>query len=451
MDATARANRARWRLSGNFFFAPPVHPLSPQVWPLWQRIGFRFVAIFLPLLIVPDLLSDWISPLGTAMDAAVQAANAHLFHVRPMLVQPNGSGDTSWAWTRLWLYLLLAIVGTIAWSVTDARRAAYPRAAYWLRTLLRYQLASAAMTYGIIKLFALQMLFPLPSQLATPLGDLLPMRFSWLFIGYSTPYQVFCGVMELLAGLLLLPRRTVTLGLILGAAAFTNVLLINLAYDVPVKLYSGQLLITCVVLLLMDAPRLVRGLVLNQSVPPCTLYEPPSNSTRTRAARLCAKLVIIVMILVLPFRDSLKRAQDSAQRAVAIPLPAGVYEVRRFVLKGDTIPALAADTVRWRDLIIDNARGGSVGSTDTLFWQRYRRGYFRFHADPATHTLAVWRTSMLQDSTPVLTARYAVHDSTSASLWTRLRGDSLYVELVRSPRHFQLAERQFHWVSEYNR
>ena len=46
---------------------------------------------------------------------------------------------------------------------------------------------------------------PTLSQLATPLGDLLPMRLSWLFIGYSTPYQVFSGVMETVAGLLLLP------------------------------------------------------------------------------------------------------------------------------------------------------------------------------------------------------------------------------------------------------
>ena len=52
------------------------------------------------------------------------------------------------------------------------------------------------MSYGIIKLFVLQMPFPQLSQLATPLGDLLPMRFSWLFIGYSVPYQFFSGAME---------------------------------------------------------------------------------------------------------------------------------------------------------------------------------------------------------------------------------------------------------------
>ena len=32
-----------------------------------------------------------------------------------------------------------------------------------------------------------------------------------------------------------------------------------------------------------------------------------------------------------------------------------------------------------------------------------------------------------------------------------IRGDSVHVEMVRAPRHFQLTERQFHWLSEYNR
>lgn len=55
---------------------------------------------------------------------------------------------------------------------------------------------------------------------------------------------------------------------------------------------------------------------------------------------------------------------------------------------------------------------------------------------------------MLQDSTFRFTARYIVHDSTSAELWTTLHGNSLHIALVKSPRHFQLAERQFRWLSE---
>ncbi len=426
-------------------------PATTPDWPFWQRVAFRFIAVALTLLIVPDLIAGIVPGVEGAMNAIVELANAQLFHVRPKLIAPNGSGDTSWAWARLWLVLLIAGVTTVVWSIVDARRRAYPVASYWLRTLFRYQLASAALTYGIIKVFTQQMAFPTLSQLATPLGDLLPMRLSWLFIGYSTPYQIFCGVMEVLAGLLLLPRRTVTLGLVLSAAAFTNVLLINLAYDVPVKLYASQLFLSSVVLLAMDAPRLTRGLLLNQPIGRTALYDPPNDGRRGRIVRGVVKLAILVFILYIPFQNAWQRAQAAAKPVHAVPLAVGVYDVQRFVRNHDTIPALLSDSIRWRDLIIDNATAGSVGSADTAFWQRYRRGYFRFKADTAKHLLTVWHTSVTQDSTPVFTARYAVRDTMSAQLWTTLRGDSLYVELVRSPRHFQLAERQFHWLSEYNR
>jgi len=93
-----------------------------------------------------------------------------------------------------------------------------------------------------------------------------------------------------------------------------------------------------------------------------------------------------------------------------------------------------------------------VNSRDPVFWQRYRRGYFRYRPDTATRTVAVWKTSTIPgDSTFLFTMRYEVPDSTTVRFALGLRGDSVRVDLVRTPRHFQLTERQFHWLSEYNR
>jgi hypothetical protein len=255
--------------------------------------------------------------------------------------------------------------------------------------------------------------------------------------------------MEMIAGLLMLWRRTMTLGLIVATAAFVNVAMINYAYDVPVKLYASHLLLACVFLLLQDAKRLTAMLVLNKSAAPTTLYDPPPAGTRVVWARRIAKGAMVVMVLVMPTISAWQRAQSTP--TAALPLAAGVYDVTRFAVAGDTLPALVSDTVRWRDVIIDNAAQGSVGSTDPLFWQRYRRGYFRYAADTTRRQLAVWRTSFQQDSVPVFTARYELRGQGQLRLWTTMRGDSLYVELQRSDRHFQLAERQFHWLSEYNR
>ncbi|MEP7383826.1 MAG: hypothetical protein ABI910_19225 [Gemmatimonadota bacterium] len=427
-------------------------------WPLLTRFVFRFFAIYFTLRVAPwswltgiPGLRNITDPYDTLLNWSVQRSNARFFHVRDTLVMPNGSGDTSWSWAQLWLFLSLALVGALAWSVLDRRRPNYARGAYYLRAMVRYYIATFALSYGIIKIFALQMAFPSLSQMATPLGDLLPMRLSWLFIGYSTSYQVFSGVMETAAGLLLLPRRTVTLGLIAAAGAFVNVVMINLSYDVPVKLFASHLLFACVFLLAQDAPRLLGFLAFNQGAGPTTLYDPPPAGRNVRVLRIAAKTVLVILILVLPAYGAWARAQANAVAADAVPLRAGVYDVRRFVVNGDTVPRFDSEQGRWSDWIIDNASQGSIGTTDTLFWQRYRRGHFRYRADTASHTLVVWRTSFLQDSVPSFSARYELPDSSSARLWTMIRGDSVYVELRRSARTFQLAERQFHWLSEYNR
>jgi hypothetical protein len=391
-------------------------------------------------------------PYDMVMDWAVRTGNARLFHVRETLVPVNGSGDTSYAYARLCLLLTIAVMACVVWSILDRRRPNYERLGFWLRTVVRYYIATAALGYGIIKLFMLQMAFPTLSQLATPLGDLLPMRFSWLFIGYSGPYQIFSGAMETVAGLLLLYRRTITVGLFAAMGAFLNVVMINLSYDVPVKLYSSHLLFSCLFLLAFDARRLVQFLVLNRPAPATHAWDWLFPLPWQRLGGLAVKVFILWQILVDPLQSSWTRYQTAKRPPNPGPFRAGVYDVRTYVVNRDTVPAASSDTLRWRDVIFDNNAAGSVNTRDQVFWQRYRRGYFRYHPDSASHTAAVWKISTIpRDSTFLFTMRYEVPDSNTVRLATAIRGDSVHVELVRAARHFQLAERQFHWLSEYNR
>ena len=200
--------------------------------PIWKKVLFRFFFIYLFFQLSPWNWVARIPVLGypaqcysKLMNWAVNAANAKFFHVAPVLVPTNGSGDTSFAWAELWLTISLAVIGCIIWSIIDWRRRNYSVLNYWLCLFARYYVATYAFVYGFFKVFALQMGFPSLHQLATPLGDLLPMRLSWLFIGYSTPYQVFSGAAEVLAGLLLLYRRTATLGTFIALGVFINVML----------------------------------------------------------------------------------------------------------------------------------------------------------------------------------------------------------------------------------
>jgi hypothetical protein len=443
--------------------APASSSLSPSpmnAWPLWQRILFRFFFVYLALQITPwGFFGRWIPPVAwfevvyyQGVDWLVHWSNAHVFHTWTTLVSPNGSGDTSWAFTEMKVYLSIAAVACVVWSILDRKRPNYTRLPFWLRMSVRYYVAAAALSYGIIKLFLLQMPYPTLSQLSTPLGDLLPMRFSWLFIGYSAKYQFFSGSMETLAGLLLLYRRTITAGLLAATGAFANVVMINMAYDVPVKLYSSHLLFGCLFLLALDAPRLIKFLVLNQPTPPTKAWDLKLGRPWQTWASGAVKAYLVASLLVMPLINGYKSFQSARHPPKGAPFAAGVYDVRRYVVNHDTIPAASGDTLRWKDVIIDNNGAGSVNTSDVVFWRRYRRGYFRYRADTGHHTVAVWKTSTIpRDSTFLFTMRYDVPDTTTIRFHTMIRGDSIHVELVRMPRQFQLAENQFHWLSEYNR
>ena len=436
--------------------APPIATLA---WPIWQRVLFRFFAIYFVIKIEPwnwfraiPGVSLLFRPYDAASEWLVRTGNAQLFHVRETLVPVNGSGDTSYAYAELCLFLTIAAVGCIVWSVIDWKRTHYERALYWLRLIVRYYIAGAALSYGIIKLFVLQMPFPALSQLATPLGDLLPMRLSWLFIGYSSPYEIFSGAAETVAGLLLLYRRTITAGLLAAMGAFLNVVMINLAYDVPVKLFASHLLVSCLFLLALDSKRLISFLILNRPAGPTKAYDSILVRPWQRWGAIAVKVFILWQILYMPLKSSWTRYQMSKQPPVPGPFAAGVYDVRQFVVNNDTVPLTSTDSLRWRDVIIDNAGAGSIGTQDPLFWQRYRRGYFRYKPDTATRTVAVWKTSTIpRDSTFLFTMRYEMPDTNTLRFIAPIRGDSVRVDLVRTQRHFQLAERQFHWLSEYNR
>lgn len=428
---------------------------TTRPWTWLQKTAFRFCFIYLTLYMAPWSWFDQIPGVGTLTkpfllltDWAVNAGNQYLFHLKTELVPLNGSGDTSYGWAQVCLYLVLAAAGCLLWGLLDRRQTRYPQLFYWLRTFSRYYLSFFLFLYGIIKLFAMQMVFPTTSLLATPLGDLLPMRLSWQFIGYSDAYQIFSGAMETLAGLLLLYRRTVTMGLLLTAGVFANVLMLNLCYDVPVKLFSLHLLLCCLFLLMVDGKRLYSFFVLNQATPGNDLYHFNYANKWMRIARIAAKTLFIAVAVGWTLYDSYTGAQFYKNQPEPRPF-AGLYEVETLVVNRDTVPVLATDSLHWQNLIFEKNNGGSIGTTDTLFRQRYRRGYFSFETDTLLHTIALKRRQ--SDSLAVCTLHYEEMDHERVKFSTVFRGDSLHLECKKSKRHFQLAERQFHWLSESNR
>lgn len=424
-------------------------------WPIWQRILFRFLFVYFVLMIAPWGLIDFIPGANSitqyyydAVDWLVTNANTHLFKQYKVLVQPNGSGDTSWAYTQMWLYLLLAFIACIIWSVLAQKNISHNRLAYWFRIILRYFLIMNCFGYGFAKVFLQQMPFPSLSQLATPLGDFLPMRLSWLFLGYSSTYQFFSGLMEVLAGLFLLYRRTSTFGTLFAAGVFINVFVMNIAYDIPVKLFSLHLLIYALVLLAFEYQRILHFFFLNKPVSTSNLYDVSFPKRWMKITRIVLKLAIVFVTIVMPLYEGLLPEKEKAS---SFPIKSGIYTVETFVKNGDTIPYSITDSLRWNDMIFETNGSGSIKTTDTTFRQLYKRGYFMAKADSNKQTIKFSKRDWMFNTYDLFTLRYNTIDSNTVTLNGRMRKDSIHVRMKRTNRHFQLAERQFHWLSEYNR
>jgi hypothetical protein len=435
----------------------PTNPQAGQ-WSGWKKVLFRFFFIFFILYPIGDLPSlpglKFVQNGYAALeDSAANLADQQLFHIHPPgvpLPVNDGAGDTSQFWAKLWLFVLVAAAGSLVWSLLDRRRKNYEWLGYWLRTALRYFIALECFEYGIMKLFFMQMPAPSLSQLATPLGDFAPMRLCWMYMGYAHPYQLFAGMAEVTAGLLLLYRRTVTLGLLAGLGIFINVMTMNLSYDIPVKGYSMELTFSCLFLLLWDYRRLLAFFALNQPAGKTRLYDPLDPRRGMRIARLVLKLCFVYIAIGETTYFWGNRYLNLHKPAVAGPIRRGVYAVRVFAVNGDTIPPSFMDSTRWKDVIFDSRGYGSVNSPDTNFQQKYGygRGLFHYEADSAGHLKI---TKPYYDRRLIMECHYELPDSNTVFLRGRLNKDSLYVVLQRTNRQFQLSEWQFHWISETNR
>ena len=166
-------------------------------------------------------------------------------------------GETLFFWIQ-WSWLLVAsalIAG--AWWLLDRRRSLRrvrlrPDESAWLpwgRLALRLLLAASMLEYGMTKVIPTQFPAPPLTALVTPVGDMTLSALLWTTIGSAPAYQIATGCVEVLAGVLLLLPRTVTLGAVLALLSLAQVLLLNLTFDIGVKLVTTHLIVMAVILL----------------------------------------------------------------------------------------------------------------------------------------------------------------------------------------------------------
>jgi hypothetical protein len=409
-------------------------------WNLAQRILFRFACAYFALYYLPyqghsSVLSGLPGTiaLNRASRALVEWTAARVFHLSGAIaVYPkvNGSGDTTLDYIHNLLILVAAAAIAMVWSILDRKRENYRRLHAWLRIWLRYSLAVTLYEYGFAKIFPLQFGPPGFYKLMEPLHDFSPMGLLWTFMGYSPVYTIFAGAMEAAGATLLLFRRTTTLGALVSAAVLANVVMLNFCYDVPVKLYSLNLLLAAIFLAAADFPRLVRVFALNQTARPLNLDAILFSGRAARIATVTLKTLLIGFFLFVQIRGGISAYRGNY--SYAKPPLYGIWRVENFVLNGGEMPAIEGDANRWRLIMIERPQFASVkmmNDSTRSFQTRYEPGAHRVTFVSSPNLVFTWTNA---------DEGHATLDSTTMSIKLEKMDAS----------KFLLTSRGFHWINE---
>src|SRR4051812_18089454 len=229
------------QIAGGVFILP--NAALPALGPMWPMRG----------------ITEWIAE--------------HVFGAFPPFAYQGNSGDTIFHWVQTAWLLALSVVVAAAWSALDRRRGSDATLRTWFRLFARLALAAQMFYYGMAKVIPTQ--FPPPSlvTLVEPTGHLSLTSMLWTFIGSSTPYQMFTGYAELIAGLLLLTPQTTALGALIALADMVQVLVLNMSYDIGLKQVSLHLVLLSLFVLAPDLRRIADVLVRGRAAGPST--DPP--------------------------------------------------------------------------------------------------------------------------------------------------------------------------------
>ena len=435
--------------------APSYHPFSdrgtepaPQEaareWTLAERFGFRFLVVYLVLYTFPGPINelhgtDFISePYSAIWHAVVPWFGAHILRLaNPINLRPSGSGDKLFDWVMIATLFTIAFIAATVWSLLDRRRRSHPKLFAAFTLYLSLSLARTMFSYGFDKVIPNQFSPMDPLRLTQYIGETSPGGFAWTFLGFSIPYEVFAGTAETLAATLLLFRRTRTLGALVGAAVLTNVFMLNMSFDIPVKQYSGHLLLMCVFLAALDRQRLI-DLFLRGRATPAPRHFELFTTQRSKIAALVAGVLVSVWMIGSTFYSEYSGLYQFGRLSPRGPLY-GIFEVEEFVRNGAVQPPLLTDSTRWRRFATNKFSALVRLSTDSMV-------RFGLQTDTLAH-VATLATG--PDSTKWVRLSYLFPDSVHLALTGRIAGDSVEMKLRRRPESsYLLVNRGFHWVNE---
>lgn len=427
-------------LNGIPYLAGPTivqHPSisSSQTARLWLlRTGIIYAVLFcitfaFPYHIIPQT-GVWLRGI---FDEMARLTGIYLFGLQPGFTHQLVSDSTGF-YLHLFNIALLSVLAALIWTALSHRNTHGTELRQGVITLLRYYLALHLLVYGFTKVFKWQFYLPEPNIVYTRLGQLHGDIAYWSLMGISRSYSIFLGLAEVLAGTLLLFRKTVPAGALFSLGIMVNVFALNLVYDISVKIHSGSLLIISVILLWPYAAKIFRFMSFVRVEP---LPQNRPAWTQRKFWRPLKAAVILAMLAesLYPGFNGRNWNDDAAER----PFLHGAWQVDIFVADGDTLPPLLTGTLRWKRVffhrqhyLITEMMNDDMVDYALEYDTAHKRIYVSHYADSLQRPL---HYELLNDSMLVL--------------YGQLNGMDMEAYLSRLPyKTLPLLKREFNWTAD---
>lgn len=438
----------------------PANPFPPNEWKEYWKIIFRFFFIYFIIQCIPLQVKYF----QTLFHTSWGISNIfYLTRYTPKFLPGDGPFGSFADWG---IVALIALAGTAVWSYLDKQRREYHQLYYWLRVIIRYRLAIGVIAYGLLKLFPQQLPYPSISQLNTHYGDLSAWKIFAMSTGVVPAMETFLGLVETIAGLLLLNRRTATIGAGIIITFTGNVFMSNLAYEGGEYVYSFYLVVLALFLLVYDALRIFQLLLQERPTAPAAV-KPYLPLLWQRRGRWVLKVVFIFFFVGLyGYQAYVSYRHNGYQypQAPGLANATGIYDVTEFRFNKAVLPYSVTDTVRWKDVVFEQWATISIRSdryvhpdlsdTEEIYTtdkdRNYElagsvsRHYYSYGIDENRQVLFLQNKNKYhQEETLVL--HYTRPDSTRIVLsGVNEKQDSVYVVLDRRDKKYPLIEGRRH-------
>jgi len=353
-------------------------------------------------------------------------------------VSGYSSGDNTFTYLSLFVNIISTALIVLIWNLLDRKCKSYNTLLYWFLVLLRIVLIATMFLYGFVKIFKVQFHSASLIHLLEPLGNLYPNRLAWTYMGFSKSFNVFVGFLEVLGGLLLIPRRSQTLGSFIVIGVMTQVVMMNFCYDIAVKLFSVHIVLIALVIFITDH-RFLNVFIKNKSVEKYNYYN-PIQSVKYQKVIFWSKsigLFIIVSFMSLNFYSAERKKGDNREK----PLLYGIWEISSFIKNKDTLLPLITDDFRWRYLIVDLKDEAIVKTMDDIKHQ------YKFITDATSQKIMIHKKDSKSEN---FNFNYKNSNSELLQLDGIIESDTLQIIFSRKDhRKFNLNSRGFNWIIEH--